>query len=115
MLSFPCQIGNPVIGNLVVDIMLGEKLGLGKAAGISTEVSLRLPKPCGIDDFDLCVIFANALDNAIHACQAVKGAKSIRISGEWQGDFYVILTSAKIFHFLGSIPASTSKTHCSRV
>ncbi len=84
-LSFPYQTGNPV-----VDILLGEKLGLAKANGIEAEVSLCLPKSCGVDDIDLCVIFANALDNAINACQAVQGAKSIRISGERQGDFYML-------------------------
>ncbi len=84
-LSFPYQTGNPV-----VDILLGEKLGLAKADGIAAEVSLLLPKPCGADDFDLCVIFANALDNAIRACQAVKGDRSIRIRGERQGDFYLL-------------------------
>lgn len=85
ILSFPYQTGNPV-----VDILLGEKLERAKADGITAEVSLLLPGPCGIDDFDLCVIFANALDNAICACQAIEGAKSIRISGERQGDFYML-------------------------
>jgi len=83
-LSFPCQTGNPV-----VDILLGEKLGLAKE--IAAEVSLVLPKPCGIDDFDLCVLFANALDNAIAACRASDGAKAIRISGRQQGDFYMLI------------------------
>ncbi len=82
-LSFPCQTGNPV-----VDILLGEKLGLAKE--IEAEVSLVLPKPCGIDDFDLCVLFANALDNAIAACRAHDGAKTIRISGKRQGDFFML-------------------------
>ena len=82
-LSFPYQTGNPV-----VDILLGEKLGLAKE--IAAEVSLVLPKPCGIDDFDLCVLFANALDNAIAACHANDGAKAIRISGKQQGDFYML-------------------------
>ena len=82
-LSFPYQTGNPV-----VDILLGEKLGLAKE--IAAEVSLILPKPCGIDDFDLCVLFANALDNAITACRANDGAKAIRISGKQQGDFYML-------------------------
>ena len=82
-LSFPYQTGNPV-----VDILLSEKLGLAKE--ITAEVSLLLPKPCGIADFDLCVIFANALDNAINACQSVKGTKLIRIRGERQGDFYML-------------------------
>ena len=54
------------------------------------EVSLLLPRPCGIDDLDLCVIFANALDNAINVCRSIEGVKSIRISGERQGDFYML-------------------------
>ena len=84
-LSCPYQTGNPV-----VDILLGEKLALARADGVISEVSLTLPQPCGIDDFDLCVIFANALDNAIHACRLVKGEKSIHISGRRQGDFYLL-------------------------
>ena len=82
-LSFPYQTGNPV-----VDVLLGEKLGL--AGEIRSEVSLVLPKPCGIDDFDLCVLFANALDNAIAACHGSAGDKAIRISGKLQGDFYML-------------------------
>lgn len=82
-LSFPWKTGNPV-----VDILLGEKLGL--TAGITAEVSVILPKTCGIDSFDLCVIFANALDNAINACQSTKGPGSICIRGERQGDFYML-------------------------
>ncbi|MEY8387439.1 GHKL domain-containing protein [Oscillospiraceae bacterium 38-13] len=82
-LSFPYQTGNPV-----VDILLAEKLGLAKE--IAAEVSLLLPRPCGIDDFDLCVIFANALDNAITACRSSGGTPDIRINGKRQGDFYML-------------------------
>lgn len=82
-LSVPCQTGNPV-----VDILLGEKLGLAKE--IAAEVSLVLPAPCRIDDLDLCVIFANALDNAITACRSGGGEKMIRIVGRQQGDFYLL-------------------------
>ncbi|MCI9002806.1 MAG: GHKL domain-containing protein, partial [Oscillibacter sp.] len=82
-LSFPYQTGNPV-----VDILLGEKLGLAKE--IAAEVSLVLPKPCGIDDLDLCVLFANALDNAIAACRSGDGARAIRVGGKRQGDFYML-------------------------
>ena len=85
-LSFQHQTGNPV-----VDILLEEKLGLAKTNGITAEVSLLLPNPCGIDDFDLCVIFANALDNAINACQSIENTTSIHIRGERQGDFYMLV------------------------
>lgn len=85
VLSFPYQTGNPV-----VDILLSEKLSLAEAGGIAAEVSLLLPTPCGIDDFDLCVIFANALDNALNACQTGGERKWIRIAGERQGDYYML-------------------------
>lgn len=37
------------------------------------------------------MIFANALDNAINACQAIEGTRLIRIRGERQGDFYMLV------------------------
>ena len=82
-LSFPYQTGSPV-----VDILLGEKLGL--AEDIAAEVSLALPASWGVDELDLCVIFANALDNAIAACRAGEGERSLRITGRRQGDFYML-------------------------
>lgn len=84
-LSFPYQTGNPV-----VDILLGEKLETAASKEIPTDVSLLLPEPWGVDDFDLCVIFANALDNAISACQEGPSPKFIHISGERQGDFFLL-------------------------
>lgn len=84
-LSFPYQTGNPV-----VDILLGEKLGVARADGIAAEVSLVFPKECYVNDPDLCVIFANALDNAVRACRLVDGESYIRISGARQGDFYML-------------------------
>ncbi len=83
-LSFPYQTGNPV-----VDILLGEKLRLTKE--VMLDISVCLPDPCGIDDLDLCVIFANALDNAINACRFLEGEKTIRIMGKRQGDFYLLI------------------------
>lgn len=84
-LSFPYHTGSPA-----VDILLGDKLGLAQAEGIAAEVSLCLPDGLGVDELDLCVIFANALDNALRACQAVRGPRSIRVSGARQGGFYML-------------------------
>ena len=98
-LSLPCRTGNGV-----VDVLLGEKLGLAERRGIGTEVSLALPEEelalndlmdrmerpgeWGVEDFDLCVVFANALDNALAACE--DGAGEICLTGERQGDFYLL-------------------------
>ncbi len=82
-LSPPCRTGDPV-----VDVLLAEKLELAESRGISAEASLRLPEDRAVDSFDLCVIFANALDNALRACEALEGETYIRIRGQRQGDFY---------------------------
>lgn len=84
-LSFPVCTGNPV-----VDILLGDKLDLAKSMGARVELALELPNPCGVEDWDLCVIFANALDNAIQACTQSNDPKWIHITGERQGDFYML-------------------------
>lgn len=86
MLSFPYQTGNPV-----VDILLSEKLSLAETQGINTEVSFTLPNPWALDDFDLCVIFSNALDNAVEACrQSGKETPWIHLTGKQQGSFYLL-------------------------
>lgn len=82
-LSSPYQTGNPII-----DILLREKLGL--VEDIKTMVSLCLPRNNELDELDLCVIFANALDNAVAACRAYDGEKWISVSGKQQGNFYLL-------------------------
>ncbi|MDE7260797.1 MAG: GHKL domain-containing protein [Oscillospiraceae bacterium] len=84
-LSFPCQTGDPA-----VDVLLGEKLRLAQASGITAEARVVLPRPCAAGSLDLCVIFANALDNAIEACRAVQGERSLSVSGRRQGGFYML-------------------------
>ncbi len=71
-------------GSAVIDILLADKLGTARGV----EVSLLWPRESGVDDFDLCVIFANALDNAVRACLAAPEPRLIRITGRRQGDFF---------------------------
>lgn len=113
-LFFPYQTGNPV-----VDILLGEKLGLAAANHIKTNVSVVLPKSCGIEDVDWCVIFANALDNALNACRALEGERQMSISGKRQGDFYLLefqntcaeYTEVKMGTGLSNIQSVAEKYH----
>lgn len=86
-LSFPCSTGNPV-----VDILVGNKLGIAESMGIVVDCSLRLPYPCLIRDIDFCIVLSNALDNAIRACRDTDlGAeKYIRLTGRMQGDFVLL-------------------------
>jgi sensor histidine kinase regulating citrate/malate metabolism len=44
-----------------------------------------------IDDFDLCAVFSNALDNAIKACNSIKGKnKVLDITAKQNKDFLII-------------------------
>ena len=73
-----------------MDVLLGDKLELARVCGAEVDSSLVLPRPCGVSDLDWCVIFANALDNAIQACAGMEGTTSIRMAGEQQGSFYLL-------------------------
>ena len=86
-MSFPCSTNNPV-----VDILVGNKLGIAKSMGIDADCSLLLPYPCGIRDIDICIVLSNALDNAIHAVKSLDAGmeKYIRVSGRIQGDFLMM-------------------------
>lgn len=86
-LSFPCSTNNPV-----VDILVGNKLGMAKSMDIDVCCLLRLPYPCFVRDIDFGIILSNALDNAIHACKSMDrdAEKYIRVSGHVQGDFILM-------------------------
>lgn len=86
-LTFPCSTNNPV-----VDMLVGNKLGIAVKLGIDVYCSLILPYPCLIRDIDFCVILSNALDNAIHACKNMDHGeeKYIRVTGRIQGDFILL-------------------------
>lgn len=67
------QIGNASVhvdtGNTVLDAILSVKKEEAEKKGIDFTMNLRIPADLPIDDADICVIFGNALDNAIEACE----------------------------------------------
>ena len=68
-LSFPVTTNNPVL-----DILIGNKLGIAKSNQIEVNCSFNVPYPCMVTDIDFCIIFSNALDNvqsaesSVHCC-----------------------------------------------
>lgn len=84
--SFPCQTGN-----MVVDLLLSDKLGLAQQKGINVECNMTIPPESIIEDMDLCIVFSNAIDNAITACDFVEDQKAyIIISALQKGQFFMI-------------------------
>lgn len=81
--SLPAYTGNPV-----VDVLLSEKIRQAQDADIRVMTEGTLSS--GPEDFDLCVLFANAMDNAIQACEKLRSEKMISISCIRQGEVLLI-------------------------
>lgn len=78
-------------GNTVLDVLLWEKIRYAKQCGIRVTCEVHIPKQSAIDDMDLCVLFANGLDNAMNACLHPQLAdKSIALTARPKHDFLLI-------------------------
>ena len=110
-MSFPCSTNNPV-----VDILVGNKLGIAKSMGIDVDCSLLLPYPCSLRDIDICIILSNALDNAIQAVKRLDAGmeKYIQVSGRIQGDF-LMMEVENSFHGKGAFKKGTGLSNVKKV
>ena len=55
-------------GNTALDAVLSTKKAIAESKGISFNTKIQIPENLPIEPIDLCVIFGNAADNAIEAC-----------------------------------------------
>lgn len=110
-MSFPCSTNNPV-----VDILVGNKLGIAKSMGIDVDCSLLLPYPCSLKDIDICIILSNALDNAVQAVKRLDAGmeKYIHVSGRIQGDF-LMMEIENSFHEKGTFKKGTGLSNVKKV
>lgn len=67
-------------GNPVIDAIVTAKKNLAKSNHIEFITDIQIPENLKIDSSDCCIIFGNALDNAIEACEKVQGHKYIKIN-----------------------------------
>lgn len=66
-------------GNTVLDALLSSKRAEAEEAGIRFETKLKIPSSLPIQDEDICIIFGNALDNAVEACAKTEKNKYISV------------------------------------
>lgn len=68
-------------GNIIIDALLNDKND--RAAAINTKIVFSGMVPTtGISNVDLCIIMANAIDNAIEACAKDTSEKPKEINAE---------------------------------
>lgn len=61
--------------NEAVNLILSSFAGRALKEGIGMEINGVLPETLPISERDMCVLLSNALENAVHACQAVVAEK----------------------------------------
>lgn len=78
-------------GNPLADIILNRKLSETEKIGVKISCDIKIPRR-GVSDTDLCIILANAVDNATHACERldVNTERFIEVRGGIQGNILLI-------------------------
>lgn len=85
-------------GNIIIDALMNDKSEKAKKA--NTAITFRGYVPTiGISNADLCVIIANAVDNAIEACAKDTGdsQKTISIESDFKQGYFFFKISNPIF------------------
>lgn len=82
-----------VSNNKIIDAILFNKIETCKSKNIKLDLDIRLPEKINIDDFDICVLYGNLLDNAIEACERIEDGsqnKYIKLKSMIRGDYLFI-------------------------
>lgn len=61
--------------NAMINTMLSACIGQAKAAGCAVSTEVQLPEEICFDEMDVCMILANALENAVNACKKIAEEK----------------------------------------
>lgn len=68
-------------GNTALDAILSTKIAIAESKGIEVSTKIQIPEEISVDPIDMCIIFGNALDNAIEACERTENTdKKISIT-----------------------------------
>jgi len=64
--------------NDVANAVIGGYIEIAEEKGIAVTAEIDLPASIGLDDYDLCTVFGNAVENAIEACQRIPEGSAMR-------------------------------------
>lgn len=64
--------------NQLLGALLNDRLGPCEAHGVAVSACVMMPARCGVSSIDLCILVGNLLDNAIEACERMRGGDARR-------------------------------------
>lgn len=74
-------------GNIALDAIINTKRSIAISKNISFVTNIQIPENVFVDPIDICIIFGNALDNAIEACEKIQNNnKKIAVSIVYEDD-----------------------------
>jgi hypothetical protein len=79
-------------GNAIADALLSEKLSAAKQKHILIAFNGVIPG-AGISPMDICIILGNLMDNALEACAALPGEKTVSVSSYLNNGFFFLAIS----------------------
>lgn len=102
--------------NYAVNLILCSYISKAKSDMISVKTQINIPEGNRISDMDLCVIFSNAIENAIHACLKLKDTKDRRLQivckNKSEKLFIKITNSySGVINFIDKIPVTQEENH----
>ncbi|SET83036.1 GHKL domain-containing protein [Natronincola peptidivorans] len=102
--------------NYSVNLILYSYITKAKDELIRVETQIDLPEKTAISDMDLCVFFANTLENAINACKSIRSNKDkiIKIVSKINNNkVYIQITNSfdGTVIFVDDMPISTEEGH----
>lgn len=77
-------------GNAAVDGVLYYYQQLAKKENVIMDVACSLTNDLKIEDFDLCSLFGNSIENAIEACRYVNGERHVEVRSRIDGNQLLI-------------------------
>lgn len=90
-------------GNSALDAILSTKKALAESKGITVDMEVQISDQLPLEPVDVCVIFGNALDNAIEACDRIT-------QGEKKINLVLVQREGKLLcHLANTAPINSSK------
>ena len=102
--------------NYAVNLILNSWFTKAKEEGISVETRIDVPQKNKVSDMGLCIIFSNAIENALQACRRIPytSERFIKVTCRSQNDqlfIQIINNYAEAVTFVDGLPISSEEEH----